>query len=307
MKKFNSQNKQSECVAIGLYVWNGERTIEQTIKSLLNQTYKNIKIFILDNKSSDSTVQIIKKIKKIKKNKKKIFLIIDKIQRNQADAPKFLIKKYLKKYKYSMLVGDDDIYDQKFIEAILCKLNKKIRMVYTAYNLIDLNGRLYNKEDFPTYNENNSYFFNLFKFIIYRNLISMMAGIFETQYLTKSFKFYKIYDKSLTNYDNLMLVDFLANNRIGHVNKKLFNYRKKNRIEVAKIRGQKGISEFQNISKSLLLIFLYQFNFSKKATEIIAQSKKINEIQKIILYILIIITYFQKCLSFLIKKLIKIN
>ena len=59
-------------IGIGLNIWNGEKTIEKTLKSLVNQTYKNIEIIILDNKSSDNTQQIIKKfINKNKINKKK--------------------------------------------------------------------------------------------------------------------------------------------------------------------------------------------------------------------------------------------
>ena len=55
-------------IGIGINVWNGERTIKRVINSLLKQTYKNFTIYILDNKSTDDTVNIIKKIKK-KKNK----------------------------------------------------------------------------------------------------------------------------------------------------------------------------------------------------------------------------------------------
>jgi glycosyltransferase involved in cell wall biosynthesis len=54
-------------IGIGINVWNGERTIKRVINSLLKQTYKNFTIYILDNKSTDDTINIIKKIKKKKK------------------------------------------------------------------------------------------------------------------------------------------------------------------------------------------------------------------------------------------------
>jgi glycosyltransferase involved in cell wall biosynthesis len=49
-----------ETIAIGIHIWNGQRTIEATLNSLINQKYKNIQIFILDNRSNDKTVAIIK-------------------------------------------------------------------------------------------------------------------------------------------------------------------------------------------------------------------------------------------------------
>jgi hypothetical protein len=67
----------------------------------------------------------------------------------------------------------------------------------------------------------------------------------------------KIYDSSLANYENLMLIDFLANNKVGYVNNKLFNYRVKDRIEAAKNRNQKGLLNLQKNSISKLAIFIY--------------------------------------------------
>jgi glycosyltransferase involved in cell wall biosynthesis len=46
-------------VSICIPVFNGEKTIAKTINSLINQTYKNIEIIVVDNCSSDSTVRIV--------------------------------------------------------------------------------------------------------------------------------------------------------------------------------------------------------------------------------------------------------
>ena len=48
-------------VSIITVVYNGEKYIEQTILSVINQTYKNIEYIIVDGNSKDSTLEIIKR------------------------------------------------------------------------------------------------------------------------------------------------------------------------------------------------------------------------------------------------------
>lgn len=48
-------------VSIITSVYNNERTIEEAIQSVLNQTYKNIEYIVVDGKSEDGTINIIKK------------------------------------------------------------------------------------------------------------------------------------------------------------------------------------------------------------------------------------------------------
>ena len=81
-------------VGIGLYVWNGENTIHQTLSSILNQTYKNIKIYVLDNQSTDSTTEIVKNFRK---KDKRVNLIIDKKKKRSSSCAKIFTKSIFKK------------------------------------------------------------------------------------------------------------------------------------------------------------------------------------------------------------------
>lgn len=57
----NKVNSQSLLVNIVTVVRNAETTIQDTIESVINQSYKNIEYIIIDGNSSDQTVNIIRK------------------------------------------------------------------------------------------------------------------------------------------------------------------------------------------------------------------------------------------------------
>ena len=56
---FNISNPEIPLVSIITVVFNGEKYIEQTIQSVINQSYVNIEYIIIDGGSTDSTVNII--------------------------------------------------------------------------------------------------------------------------------------------------------------------------------------------------------------------------------------------------------
>ena len=62
-KKFKKKGT-SNLISIITVVLNGEKYIEETIKSVINQKYKNIEYIIIDGGSSDKTISIIKKYEK---------------------------------------------------------------------------------------------------------------------------------------------------------------------------------------------------------------------------------------------------
>ena len=53
-----------ETVDVLLATYNGEKYIREQIESILNQTYKNIRLIISDDCSKDNTPEILKEYEK---------------------------------------------------------------------------------------------------------------------------------------------------------------------------------------------------------------------------------------------------
>jgi len=55
--------KKKNLITVLINSYNGEKTIQNAIESVLLQTYKNYEVLIIDDSSTDNTVKQIKKFK----------------------------------------------------------------------------------------------------------------------------------------------------------------------------------------------------------------------------------------------------
>ena len=58
---YKSSNSDKPLISVITVSLNSEKTIEKAIQSVLNQNYDNVEFIIIDGKSSDQTLEIIKK------------------------------------------------------------------------------------------------------------------------------------------------------------------------------------------------------------------------------------------------------
>ena len=122
-----------ETIDVLLATYNGEKYLESQIDSILNQTYKNIKLIISDDCSKDGT----RKILETYKNKDpRIEIHLQEQNLGYIRNFEYLLKQV--KNKYYMLSDQDDVWLPEKIETSLNKLKQtEADLVFGDLQIVD--------------------------------------------------------------------------------------------------------------------------------------------------------------------------
>ena len=124
-------------ISVLMTCFNASKYIELSIKSIINQKYKNWELIIVDDFSHDNSVEIIKKI-----NSRKIRLYKLKKHIGRTESLNFGLKKI--KSNYVAILDADDISLKNRLSHQINFLSKykDIDLVGTWASLIDKNGKI---------------------------------------------------------------------------------------------------------------------------------------------------------------------
>lgn len=111
LKKYRT--KKGPLVSIITVVFNGEKYLEQTILSVLNQTYDSIEYIIIDGGSTDGTLDIIKKYEN------ELSFWSSEPDKGLYDAMNKGISKA--KGKLIGMINSDDWYENEAVETVMKK------------------------------------------------------------------------------------------------------------------------------------------------------------------------------------------
>ncbi len=129
-------------VDIVMATYNGEKYIREQIESILNQTYKDTRILIHDDGSSDHTIEIINEL--IHEYPLKIVLISDNIVCRSAEG-NFMHAMKQSDAEYIMFSDQDDVWLPHKIQMCLTKMKEienrigkdKPILVFGSYQPVD--------------------------------------------------------------------------------------------------------------------------------------------------------------------------
>ena len=131
---FKKSYNDKPLISIITVVYNGEKYLEETIKSVINQTYDNVEYIIIDGGSTDGTIDIIRKYED------KISYWISEKDKGISDAFNKGVK--VAKGEYINFQGDGDgFYADDILEKVFDDINPKEDIFVSAkIQRIDKNG-----------------------------------------------------------------------------------------------------------------------------------------------------------------------
>lgn len=244
-ENYNKHLKKNHLkISIILPVYNGAKYLATSIESCLNQTYRNIELIIVNDCSTDNSLQIITQYAE----KDSRIRIIDN-KKNKKLPASLNIGHRVAKGELITWTSDDNVYEFDALEIMMNEiLKKKVDIVYANFFLIDDKGNQVREVNLPR-----------FENIIFGNFVSCC-------FLYK----YEVFKRNIEYNEDLFLAedyDFwlraLLHSSYSHIEKALYHYRKHpatltNQIAVNKDKKQlwkKSVAKmyanfFKEISKT---------------------------------------------------------
>lgn len=120
-------------VSVLIVNWNGADVLDTCIRSLINQSYKQIEIIVVDNNSSDTSREILKKYKEI--------LLIPSSQ-NLGFAGGNNLAYTKAKGKYILLLNTDTIVTKNFLQELVSEIEQDITIGIVQPKVLYENGTI---------------------------------------------------------------------------------------------------------------------------------------------------------------------
>ncbi len=133
-------------VSIGIPVYNVEPYIEKCLLSVLNQTYQNLEILVIDDLGTDGSMQVVDRLIQSHSRGKLVRVIHHPQNKGIGEARNTIIKEAAGKYVY--FIDSDDFMEINTIELMLPQAEQyKTDVVIASHRKVALDSG----EELPTY------------------------------------------------------------------------------------------------------------------------------------------------------------
>ena len=201
--------------------YNHAQYLEKRIDTVLNQTYQNIEVIILDDKSTDNSLEVIEQYR----NHPKVAQIVVNEQNTGSPFKQWDMGINLAKGELIWIAESDDYNELTFLEELITEWNKHNDVVVAFSNYVMFWG-----EEFSKYKERKNQCFKGDRFVRNRQargnyILNASGALFSKQ------KYNKI-SKEFLNYksagDYMFWVEMLKYGSVVKVNKNLTYWRQHN-------------------------------------------------------------------------------
>ncbi|MCK4553264.1 glycosyltransferase family 2 protein [Candidatus Pacearchaeota archaeon] len=268
------QNKSRKPkISVVMPVYNAEKYLDESIKSILNQTFKEFELIIINDASTDSSLKIIKKFQK---KDKRVKLIKNKKNLGPAKARNKALK--LAKGKYIAILDSDDIcFPDRFkIQCDYLEDNPHIFLVGSSAIVIDEKGEKIGI--FKKYDNYKKIKKKLTKTncMIHPSIMFKNAGDIFYRKKFQGSEDYDLYlrlltsEKNLTNLQDILLKYRISENSfVSTMPNQMFYFNKAK--EFYSQRLQHGKDDYENLSPPLKDLKIPDFDKSNLNTKILSE------------------------------------
>jgi len=200
IRKYVEERKKEPLVSVLLSVYNGENIIFETLQSVLNQTYENLQVIVVDDCSKDKSREIIDKLAEKDNRITKIYM------EENVNVCKAINTAYsLANGKYIATLGHDDVWllDKIEKQVAFMEANTEYVACFTLCDIINEKSNICNAEKAQLYqifsqkNHSQKEWINIL--LYYQNVFCAPSVLLRKEYLKKD---------HLYNYGLLQLQDF---------------------------------------------------------------------------------------------------
>jgi len=255
---------EDEKVSVVIPVYNSATFLEESIESVLNQTYKNIEILIVDDGSTDQSLNILHKFDD------KIIILSQKNQ-GLAVSVNNAIKKI--KGRWFKWLSPDDILYPDAIEVLVNEAKKLSAntIVYSNWDIIDENGQKLRSFFESNYNDLGTFEFNVR--LLDGQQINVNTTLIPTSLFSNGCVMRQIKDPVAIDYDFFLRAGVLYDTHFHLVPKSLLKYRihrkqlshkniSKTLSYLSEIRNQ-VLANLDDSKKEQYLLALQEYNKKK--------------------------------------------
>lgn len=194
-------------ISIIIPVYNSEKYLNNCIKSIINQTYKDLDIILINDGSKDDSLKICNKYKKLDKRVR----VFNKDNSGVSDTRNYGIKEA--KGNYIMFIDSDDYIDKDYVKNLIENFEKGlyIRTANLNYSEIKISkNSIYSVDDFIKYALEGKFLFCVWGGLYEKQMIGkfdkntyyMEDAIFLIEYLQKCDNIKLIVSPSMYHYTN---------------------------------------------------------------------------------------------------------
>ncbi len=206
-------------VTIGIINYNCIRFLKKCVESYLNQSYENIEIVIVDDCSTDGSIEVLKELEQCNKRIRCIY------HNKNSGGPSLAIQEVIQQAggEYFQWIASDDYADINAVQKFVDYLEKTDNdYVYCNFNIIDENNTVcsYWKYTLPVLNDMVRRIFANSSGVI------PMNGLYRLEFFRKNDITWSVYRNNEYSSDTINSLDFIKNGmKYGFINESLIYYR----------------------------------------------------------------------------------